>query len=430
MTADSRVLTGILGNTGWLLAEKALRMILGLFVGGWVARYLGPEQFGLFNYALALVALFAILANAGLDSVVVRDVVCDPAGRDTVLGSAFLLKLAGGLLAVLGATAAGLLFDAGDDRVHWLVVLMALALLAQAFDTIDLYFQSKLQARYAVFARNVAFVLLAAVKIALILSEAPLIAFAWAVFAESMLSALGLVAAYRLASNRITAWRGSIARMRGLLRQCWPLMLSGLMVAVYTRIDQVMLGTMAGTESVGIYSAGTLLSELWYVVPVAIVVSAAPVLTRARAADPALYRHQLILLFRWLGTFCGAIALPVSLFSEPLVALVFGDAYRASGAVLAVHVWATLFVALGVISSQYLLLEDLNRVSLQRTLAGAAVNILLNMIWIPMYGPVGAAWATLVSYAVASLSLFHNRKSRECLLLMLQALRPSAGRAA
>ncbi len=167
-------------NTGWLLAEKSLRLAVGLFVGGWVARYLGPAQFGLYNYSLALVALFGVLANVGLDSVVVRQIVRDPAGREETLGSAFLLKAAGGILALIVSVSASLLLGATDERIPWLVALMALALLAQAFDTVDLWFQSQLQARYVVIARQAAFIALAAVKILLIVGEAPLIAFAWA----------------------------------------------------------------------------------------------------------------------------------------------------------------------------------------------------------------------------------------------------------
>lgn len=428
MPAGAGVLRRLVSNTGWLLAEKSLRLAVGLVVGGWMARYLGPEQFGLYNYSLALVALFAVLANVGLDSVVVRQIVRDPAGREETLGSAFLLKAAGGVLALLVSVSASLLLGAADERVPWLVALMALALLAQAFDTVDLWFQSQLQARYVMIARQAAFLAFAVVKILLIVGEAPLIAFAWTVLGESALAAAGLVVGYRLKRHRILDWRASAAGMRKLLEQCWPLLLSGMMVAIYMRIDQVMLGQLAGSQAVGTYSAAVVLSELWYVIPSAIVASAAPLLAEAKHTDAAHYRHQLTLLLRWLAVVSCAVALPVSMLSDELVVLVFGSEYRASGAVLAVHVWTVLFVALGVASSQYLLHENLTRIALQRTLAGVVVNILLNFLWIPRHGPVGAAWAALIAYAVASLFLFQSPASRACLRLMLRALWPFPGR--
>jgi O-antigen/teichoic acid export membrane protein len=79
-------------NTSWLFGEKILRMIVGLFVGIWVARYLGPEQFGLLSYAQSFVGLFTAIATLGLDGIVVRELVKDPSRRDELIGTAFWLK--------------------------------------------------------------------------------------------------------------------------------------------------------------------------------------------------------------------------------------------------------------------------------------------------------------------------------------------------
>jgi PST family polysaccharide transporter len=418
------IVAAVLGNAGWLLAEKALRLALGVAVGGLVARYLGPEQFGVLNYALALVALFAILANLGLDALVVREIARNPGEREVLLGSAFALKLAGGALALCGALAASFFLREENDSLPWLVLPAALALMFQAFDTVDLWFQSQLKARYAVVARNAAFIAAAIVKVALVFLGASLAAFAWTVLLEAALAAIALAAAYRLQRHRITAWRASMTQGVLLLRQGWPLLLSGFMVAIYLRIDQVMLGQMAGAEALGVYSSAVFLSEPLYLVPMAIVSSAAPALAQVRDSDPALYRTRLEQLFRLVVFLSIAMALPVSLFATPLIVLVFGQAYQDAGQVLAVHVWATVFVALGVASSQYLVLEGLTRISFERTLVGAALNIVLNLLWIPRYGALGCAWATLVSFAAASLFLFHSAASRQCLAIMLRAFSP------
>jgi O-antigen/teichoic acid export membrane protein len=129
-------------------------------------------------------------------------------------------------------------------------------------------------------------------------------------------------------------------------------------------------------------------------------------------------------LFRVLLLVAAAMALPISLLSRPLAELLFGPEFRDTGPVLSVHVWAGVFVALGIASSQYLVLEDLVRISAQRTLVGAVLNIVLNLLWIPRYGALGCAWATLISYAVASVFLFQTPSSRLCLALMARALRP------
>ena len=178
-------------------------------------------------------------------------------------------------------------------------------------------------------------------------------------------------------------------------------------------------------SAVGVYSAAVFLSEPWFFIAMAIVTSAAPALARAHQADPGAQERRFIQLFRGLLVVSIAIAIVVSLGAGLLVRLVFGEQFAAAAAVLAVHAWATVFVALGVGSSQYLVLEGLARVSLQRTLVGAVLNIVLNLLWIPKYGALGCAWATLLSYATATFFLFHTPATRRCLALMLAALRPS-----
>lgn len=420
---DGRALLGaLLGNTGWLLGEKVVRLLVGLVVGALVARYLGPERFGELSYALALVALFAVLANAGLDTIVVREIARQPADRDAILGTAFALKAAGGVAAVASACAAAGFAAGSLGALPSLVLPAALALVLQAFDTVDLWFQSQLRARYAVLARNAAFLAVALVKLALVWLEAPLVAFAWAIFLEAALAAIALVAAYRIDRQRMLGWRVRAARAASLLREGWPLLLSGFMTAIYMRIDQVMLGALAGTEAVGRYSSAVFLSEVLFIVPVAIVTSAAPVLARARESDPDRYRAQMERLFRALLGVSIVLALGTSLLSRPLVAFVFGPAYEGAASVLAVHAWATVFVALGLGGGQFLVLENLTRIAFQRTFVGAALNIVLNLFWIPEHGAIGCAWATLVSYAAASLFLFHTPASRPCLGLMARAL--------
>ncbi|MCR4321033.1 MAG: oligosaccharide flippase family protein, partial [Candidatus Brocadiaceae bacterium] len=141
-------LQNILVNTGWLFADRILRMGVGLFVGVWVARYLGPEQFGLYSYALAFVSLFGAFATLGLDGIVVRDIVRDPACKYETLGTAFVLKLIGGSLTFLLVIIAISLLRPHDRLTHWLVGITAVGMIFQAFDTIDFWFQSQVKSKY------------------------------------------------------------------------------------------------------------------------------------------------------------------------------------------------------------------------------------------------------------------------------------------
>src|SRR5829696_232507 len=275
----------ILGNISWLLFERVLRMGVGFFVAVWIARYLGPEQFGLFSYAIAFVTLFSSIAMLGLDQIVVRDIVREKPNSDEILGTAFAMRLTAGVVVLLLTVGIVSLLRPGDELVHWLVAIIAAGMVFQPFDTIDVWFQSQVKSKYTVCAKSIAFLIASFIKIILVVVGAPLIAFAWVYLAEIFLGASGLVIAYQLYGHHLKKWRVHLARVWGLLSQGWPLIISGLAVIVYMRIDVVMLGELADSDAVGIYSVAVRLSEVWYFIPIAIVSSVLPSLIQAKQVD-------------------------------------------------------------------------------------------------------------------------------------------------
>ncbi|XHX80376.1 MAG: flippase [Stenomitos frigidus ULC029] len=390
----------ILSNTGWLFADRILRMGVGLIVGVWVARYLGPEQFGLFNYAIAFVSLLMPLATLGLDGIVVRDLVQDPTCRDVTLGTTFALKLVGSIATIFITMSAIVLIRPGNYQDHWLVGIIAAGMLFQAFDTIDFWFQSQVQSKYTVYARNLAFVLLALVKVALIQIHAPLIAFAWAGLAETAIGTVGLVIAYHATGSRVKVWKASLVRAKALLRDSWALILSGVAIMIYMKIDQIMLGEMVGDRAVGIYSAATRISEVWYFIPTAIASSLSPVIMSAKAISQDAYMQKLQSTFDLMVTFAFAICLPVSFLSPLITSILYGESYSSSSQILSVHIWASIFVFLGVGREIWIVSEGMMFISFLTTLLGAVINVALNLILIPICQELGAAIATLIAYAI------------------------------
>jgi len=420
---SSQNLQKILPNIGWLFADRILRMGVGLLVGVWVARYLGPEKFGLYSYALAFVALFGVLSALGLDNIVVRDIVRDPSTKDEIMGTTFALKLLGGTIGLLMTTTGIFLVRPHDTLMHTLVAIIAAGLVFQSFETFTFWFQSQVQAKYIVYAKNGAFLLIALVKIVLILYRAPLVAFAWAALAEIILGSAGLALAYRTKGHFVGLWRGSLSRARTLLGDSWPLILAGMAIVVYMKIDQIMLGEMLGNQAVGIYSAATRVSEIWYFIPVAIVSSAAPSIVEAKKMGENLYYQKVEKLFRLVAALAVSIVIPMSFFSGHVIHLLYGPAFIGAGPVLAIHIWAAVFVFLGVAQGPWTLNEGLMKLSLQRTVIGAVANVALNLLMIPKIGVIGAAIATLVAQALSAciLNRFDSR-TRRIFSLQMQAL--------
>jgi len=410
----SRELQKIVSNSGWLFADKFLRLGVGFLVSVWLARYLGPDRFGLLSYAMAFAALFASFASLGHEGIVVRDMVREPSRRGEILGSAFVLRLAGGLAAVALAISAVMMLRPGDSLAAWLVVIVAAGTAFQAFDVIDYWFQSRVESRYTVWARNSAFLLIALVKIALILLAAPLVAFAAAGLAEALLAALGLLGVYLYSGQRPGSWRWSRPWAVRLLKDSWPLCLGALSIAIYMRIDQVMLGDMVGDSAVGVYSAAVRLTEAWYCIPIVIVSSVFPAILQSKAADEEFYYRRLQRLFCLMAALSVSIALPMSFLSGWIVSTLFGEGFTTAGPVLAIYIWASFFVFLGVAQGAWDLAENMTRLALFRITSGAALNILLNILLIPSSGSIGAAIATVISQAFSTffLNAIHEKTRR------------------
>jgi len=401
----------IIDNAGWLFFDKVLRMGVGLVVNIWVVRYLGPERFGLLSYSIAFAALFATFATLGLDGIVIRELVRKPDDYREILGSALVLRLVGGISALLCCIVFFVVLRKSDSQGVMLIAIIAAGMVFQAFDVIDFWFQSQMQSRYTVLAKNSAFLVAAGMKIGLILAHASLLLFAWAALLEIILGAIGMLLFYNKSGFRMHEWRNTFARCRCMLSDSWPMILSGLSIAIYMKIDQIMLGDMAGNGAVGIYTSATKLSEIWYMIPMIIVSSVFPTIVKSKVQDEQLYLRRITRLFSLMAGVSLLIAIPMSLCSSWVVTALYGNAYQAAGPVLAVHIWASLFVFYGVAQGPWDLTENLTRLAMVRIVTGATVNILLNLWLIPMYGPIGAAVATVASQALAAvfLNLLHEK---------------------
>ncbi len=399
----SGTLKDIMANTGWLFGLRILRILFALFVMAWVARYLGREDFGVFQYGVAFVGLFGPLAILGLQGIVVRDIVREPEARDEILGTTFVLRLIGGLTGFTFALLVIYFVRRSDPTVRLVTSIAALTLFLQAFDCIDMWFQSQVQSKFTVFAKSSALVVANLLRILAIVMKAPVPVFAAIMVVDIIVSGSGMVIVYRSQGYRLKNWRFSMARAKNLLGQSWALILSAALSIIYFKIDVVMLGQYAGDEAVGVYSTAVRLSETWYFIPVAIAVSVFPALIKARERGEKVYYARLQQLYDFLAWLGLAVGVFFTFTADRVIVMVFGEQYAAAGPILAVHIWAGVFVFLKVAMSRWLLNEgELTFLFISSGL-GAAINVALNIFLIPRYGGMGAAVATVISYAAAGL---------------------------
>lgn len=383
-------------NFGWLVADKLTRLLVAVFVSAWVARYLGPERFGVLAYAIAFVAIFQAVALLGLDNLVVRDASAHPDEAHRYLGTALRMRIMGALAAYVLMIIVALASNQGDRVAVLVIALTGLSMLFQVSDIMDLWFQSQVQSRRTVLAKITAYLTTAGVKIIMISSGASLLAFAAANALEAGLAAMALFLSYRRFRTR-ERWRWDGQLAASLLRQSWPLLLSGISILLYMRVSVIFLRQTAGNAEVGIYTVGTGLSEMWYFIPMALASSLAPFISRKRVESGDAYVAFIRQAFCAMWYFSFAVAIFNALMAPIWIDLLYGIQYRESARIFAIHAFTFVPVCVGVMQSLWLINEGRSKLALYQAIFGAIVALSLNFFLTPLYGAYGAAIATVSS---------------------------------
>lgn len=394
-------LLNVVDNIGWLFLDKILGTGLGLVMGIWIARYLGPEKFGLLSFATAFVGLFGAIAGLGLRGIVVRDIVRDPEIKEETLGTAALLQFIGGLIAYGLILAAILWLLPNDAFAKALIAILGSMMLFKASEVGSYWFESQMMSKYTVLAKNGSLLIFFSIKAALIFNNAPLASFAWAIAAEAFVFAMMLVLMLELRGPRLRHLRVRLSRAKGLLSQSWPLLLSGVLVSINLKFDQIMITTMVNGDANGKYAVAAALPQFVIGLLVLIETSLYP----KNISDAAQGHESLMASLNKTATLIFylsiAVTIPVIIFSDLIVAVLYGEDYVASVSVLNILVWLVPLSAIVRMQGQYCQITGKTILVMYRQLFIAGSNIFLNWLLIPIYGVIGSAYAILISFSLA-----------------------------
>jgi O-antigen/teichoic acid export membrane protein len=408
----------IIKNIGWLSFGTILKAILGLTVGVWIARYLGPEQFGLLSFSISLVGLFGSFSGLGIKAVVVRDLVNDTKNRSAILGTAAFLQLISSVISYLFLIILITWLKYDDHLAKVMVAIIGSILLFKVSDIANYWFESQVLSKYVTWIQSTCGLVFASIKIILITMNSTLVYFAWITALEAFFTAIFLLVMFANSVLRLSKLRISFKIAKKLIYESWPLMISGFAITIYMKIDQIMIGQMISNDAVGLYSAATKISEAWYFVPMAIVASLTPSLVSLKKNNELLYLQRTQQLLDLMVFLSICVAFTMTFLSEVFISFLYGVAYDSAGLILAIHIWSAIFVFIGTASSKWFLLEGMQIHILQRALLGAILNIFFNFILINSHGPVGAAIATLIAQASGAMFYDFTQKSTRKLFYM------------
>ena len=399
-------------NISWLLLQNGVKLVFGLTVSLYLAKYLGPEDFGVYSYAISIISVLLLFTNLGIDPILIRELVDNKINKMSLLGSSFALKLLGG---IIGFILMGLLgFYYGFYSKKGLIILiMSPIILFKSLSILDSYFQSKKENKYPAFANMISIIIGSTIIFLFINLKFELEYFALIYVFESAVLISALLFFY-LWKSELHKWIVSKKISLNILKESWPLIIAGVAAIINTRIDQIYIGSMLSASVLGNYSAAAKVSEFWLVLPTILNIVFYPILINLRSLNYNKYKRFLAAVIICCFCFGVIFSFMVTHFSENIISLLFGNKYNLAGEYLSLYIWSTLPYFTLFILSNVIYLENLIRKNLVISAVSILGNLILNYFFIQFYGAIGAIYATLIvgliSYSFIGYYIFNNTK--------------------
>ncbi|MDD3083397.1 MAG: flippase [Candidatus ainarchaeum sp.] len=415
------ILQKIVKNIGWLSFERFLELIVALIVGIWVARYLGPSDFGLMNFAISFTALFGPFINLGLDTILHRELVANPKKSNIFLGTVLKLKLISssffGILMILIIS-----WIKPNFELLLMVSIFAFGNIINSFGIVGNYFQSKIDSGKVVKSTSIALIISNIFKIFFIVSGFAVIWFVITSLINTTITIVMQLYYYFKEKQSLFKWQFNKKIAKSFLSMSWPLILSSAFAFIYLSIDQVMIGLLLNEYQVGLYSVAAKISQIAYFLPGAIALSLFPALINSKKSSLKLYFYRLQRMFDLFTWTSLGIILPIFLLSNFLIIFLYGFEYSSAGVVLSILVWSFLAMSMRSAVGNYINSEKLYKITLYASIMGAIVNVVLNFILINLFGINGAAIATVFSsFFVAYIANLFFKETRFLFKMQLKS---------
>ncbi|CAM8387587.1 RfbX Membrane protein involved in the export of O-antigen and teichoic acid [Candidatus Methylopumilus planktonicus] len=400
-------------NSAWFLLERLIRILSSIIIGAWIARYLGPSQYGMLSSAQNYVSIFSSLSSMGLETILVRELIKYKYKTEEIMISSFILILIGTALMNAIIFTSLIIFNY-NITLKALITLISLSYFFQAFYVIDYYFQSKSKGNLLLYSTITSLIISSALKVLLIIISAPLIMFGVVIFIDSIVASISYIYFFKknfiLNTKKINYLKKYLTF---IFKKSWPFIISGFLICFYMKIDQIIIINLLGSYSAGQYSAASKVSEAFNFIPIAILSALFPSIQSSLKAGGEAYNNKMKTIYFIFIFFSIILSLVVSLNADLIIRNIFGEMYKDSISILSIRIWSCVFVFIGLCSSRSLLAENLQIYALINTFFGATINFVLNIILIPKIGLNGAAFATIFSFAFASyFSLLIWKKTR------------------
>lgn len=414
----------VIKNASWIIGIQLVKSLLGMVISMLTARFLGPSNFGLINYAASIVAFVTPIMYLGLNGVLVQEIVNTPEREGEILGTSVTLAFFSSLVCIIGVVSFSAIANRGEKDTIIVCALYSVLLIFQSFEMIIYWFQAKLLSKYSSIVSLLAYFVVSVYKIYLLAAHKSIYWFAVSNALDYMVIAFGAGIVYkRLGGERL---KFNFATAKRLFSKSRYYIVSNMMIAIFAQTDRIMLKLMIDDAATGYYSAAVTCAGMTGFVFTAIIDSFRPMIFDDKKTDEILYEKDMCRLYGIIIYLSLLQSLVITLFSGLIIKILYGAAYSASINVLKLVVWYTTFSYLGSVRNIWMLAEDKQKYLWIINLSGALANVVLNYILIPIIGIMGAALASLITQVFTNVIIgFIIKAIRHSNTLMLRSLNPN-----
>ena len=411
----------IVKNASWIIFGRICQMLISLITGLLTARYLGPSNYGLINYAAAYTGFFFSVCTLGINNVLVKEFIDNPEREGEVLGTSLFLKFISSLLSAGVILCLTLLIDADEPVTILVVALCSIGVIFNIFDVFRYWFQSKLKSKTTAIVTSVAYTITALYKVVLIITGKPVTYFALSTSVDYICIAIMLYVAYKKSGGG----KLSVSMKYGkqlLLRSC-HFILPGLMISIYAQTDKLMLKSLIGSAEIGFYSTAVTLCNMWCFILSAIIDSMYPSIVESYNSNQRAFDKRNLILYSLVFYISAFVSLVFTVFAEPIVYIIYGSEFMPAVMPLRIITWYTAFSYLGVARNAWIVCKNMQKYLIYIYVGAAVSNVILNLILIPSFGASGAAVASLCAQIITTMVIpLFMKEFRENTFMMLNAI--------
>lgn len=403
------------------MGDYIFSLTASLIVGIAVARYLGPEMYGIIAFATAVYTLLVIIVSLGIDDIIMKDMLQYEERQGSIQGSALFVKSAVAFL-VYGIIFIYFLINYSGEKLYSVLIITG-AVLFQPLSVFSCIFLINAQAKYTSLARMISYTLSSLLKIILIIFKAPVTYFAFAVFLDYAVLYLTVVLMYKYKKYTVSGWHIDISYIKYILKSAVPLFAAVLFYTFYQKVTVIIISSMYSDYASGIYSAAARLTEIWYLVPAVLMTAFYPAVVKAKQISEEEYNKRIKTLFYVTTIPFILMAFFAALLSPFIIKILYGEKYIESSIVLSLTIWSVPFISFYVISSKCFILENKVKHLLLRSALSFILIIFLGCILGSFYYLKGFSIAVVVSSFISFflIDLFF-KDTRELFFIKLSSM--------